>query len=326
VTWIILSSGAKINLSNLFWRFCKKERKSFHPVAYLFSQNPNPSTLFFSLPYLVSQPICAMKKTMLKITALFCLLGAGLALNAQNTRINDNNRIGWWANFVNIKLNKSFSLHGEYQWRREDYVNEWQQSLLRTGLNYQINPKTQLRVGYAWIETFPYGDFPINAAGRDFTEHRTYQMITLVDKPGFLDVSHRFMLEQRWIGRYLNPQAAREDDYFFVNRLRYMFRVQSPLKGNTIDNKEFYAAAYDEIFIGFGGNVNENVFDQNRIGVLLGYRFSNKLRIEGGFFNQILQLPREITPVGGNAGRNVFQHNTGFIVNTFFSLDWSKQK
>lgn len=245
-------------------------------------------------------------------------------LFAQNTRINDYNSVGWWAGFGTFKLADKLSLHAEYQWRREDYVLYWQQSLLRVGANYQIAPKIQLRLGYAWIETFPYGDYPINALGRDFTEHRIFQMATLTDKPGRLDFAHRFMLEQRWIGRYTSAEATKEDDFFFVNRLRYMFRMQYPLKGNTLDDKEFYAAAYDEIFIGFGKNVNENVFDQNRIGLLLGYRFSKKFRVEGGYFNQILQLPREVTLPGESNGRNVFQHNTGFILNAYFNVDWSK--
>jgi len=97
--------------------------------------------------------------------------------------------------------------------------------------------------------------------------------------------------------------------------------MQCPFRGKTLDDQEFYAAAYDEIFIGFGKNVNENVFDQNRIGLLIGYRFSKKIRVEGGYFNQILQLPREITLPDSPNGRNVFQYNSGFIVNTFINLD-----
>lgn len=245
--------------------------------------------------------------------------------HSQNTRLNDYNNVGWWATFGTFKVAEKWSIHAEYQWRREDYVLYWQQSLLRFGMNFQAGPKTQLRLGYAWIETYPYGDYPINALGRDFTEHRLFQMATLTDKPGRVDFAHRFMLEQRWIGRYTSAEATKEDDFFFVNRLRYMFRMQYPLEGNTLDDREFYAAAYDEIFIGFGKNVNENVFDQNRIGLLAGYRFSKKLRIEGGFFNQILQLPREVTLPGDPLSRNVFQYNTGFVVNAFFNADWSKK-
>lgn len=256
---------------------------------------------------------------------LFFFLAAFLLSSAnataQNTRIKDPNQVGWWAGFATFKLNNKWGIHSEYQWRRENFVKDWQQSLLRGSLNYQLSPKIQFRLGYAWIETFNYGAYAINGLGKDFTEHRIFQMATLADKVSSLDVAHRFILEQRWIGRYTSPELTREDEFFFANRLRYMFRMQCPLKGKTLDSKEFYAAAYDEVFIGFGKNVNENVFDQNRIGLLIGYRFSKELRIEGGFFSQILQLPREITLPDSPNGRNVFQYNTGFILNTFFTFE-----
>jgi len=235
-------------------------------------------------------------------------------LNAQNTRLNDYNTIGWYAYNGTFKLNRKWGIHTEYQWRRDNVVKDWQQGLLRTGINYQVNKKLSLRLGYAWIETYNYGDIPINGFGKQFTEHRAFQMATVSDKIDMVEFSHRFMLEQRWIGRYTNASLTKEDDYFFVNRFRYMVRMQIPLKGKTIADKTPYAAMYDEMFLGFGKNVNENVFDQNRLGLLLGYRFSSKLRIEGGFLNQIIQLPREV------GGRNVFQYNNGLMFTTHLSF------
>ncbi len=237
---------------------------------------------------------------------IFCIFSYSLT-NAQNTRITDKNTIGWYAYTGIFNINKKWSIHTEYQWRRDNVVTDWQQSLLRTGINYKVNQKLSLRAGYAWIETYNYGEIPINGFGKQFTEHRAYEMATVNDKIGKMELSHRFMLEQRWIGRYTNTSLTRENEYFFVNRLRYMYRMQIPLKGKSIADKTPYAAIYDEIFLGFGKNVNENVFDQNRLGLLLGYRFSSKVRIEGGFFNQIVQLPREA------GGRNVFQYNNGLI-------------
>jgi opacity protein-like surface antigen len=244
------------------------------------------------------------------IAVLFSLNHAA----AQNTRITNKNTIGWFNYFGTIKLNQKWSLHTEYQWRRNELVTDWQQSLLRTGINYQVNPNVQLRAGYAWIETFAYGEIPLNNFGKQFTEHRAYQMVTVTDKLSSVDLSHRFMLEQRWVGRYSRADLKREDDYVFTNRLRYMFRMQVPLKGKTMADKTPYAAVYDEVFIGFGKNVNENVFDQNRIGVMLGYRFNKTFRVEGGFLNQTLQLGREVN------GRNIFQYNNGLIINTYLNL------
>ena len=238
---------------------------------------------------------------------------------SQNTRITDKNTIGWYAYTGTFNLNKKWGIHTEYQWRRDNIITDWQQSLLRTGINYKVNQKLSLRAGYAWIETYNYGNIPINGFGKQFTEHRVYQMATINDKMGAVELSYRFMLEQRWIGRYTNASLTKEDEYFFVNRLRYMYRMQIPLKGKTIADITPYAAIYDEIFVGFGKNVNENVFDQNRLGVLLGYRFSSNLRIEGGFLNQIVQLPREA------GGRNVFQYNNGLIVSIIVNANLHKK-
>jgi Protein of unknown function (DUF2490) len=234
---------------------------------------------------------------------------------AQNTRISDPNTVAWFGFFGTIKLNKKLGLHTEYQLRRSEFLREAQQDLLRVGVNYALTNTTQLRVGYAWAETFPYGDIPINGMGKDFTEHRTYQMLTLNgQKVSKLEIQHRLMLEQRWIGRYTSPTLTSEDDWVFLNRLRYMMRLQIPLKGDALKDKTPYAAVYDEILIGFGKNVNENVFDQNRLGILLGYRFNGTVRVEGGYLGQILQLGREVN------NQNVFQYNEGLVLNTFLNF------
>lgn len=237
---------------------------------------------------------------------------------SQNTRITNRNTIGWYNYFGTFKLNNKFGLHTEYQFRRNDVITEWQQSLLRVGMNYQLSPKIQLRVGYAWIETFPYGEIPINGMGKDFTEHRLFQMATITDKAGIVDLSHRFMLEQRWVGRYSNANLNKEDEYLLLNRVRYMFRLQVPLKGKEVKDETPYIAIYDEVFIGFGKNVNANVFDQNRVGILLGYRFNKNIRVEAGYLSQILQLGRQVN------GQNVFQYNNGIIVNANFNIDLMK--
>ena len=239
---------------------------------------------------------------------------------SQNTRINHSNTIGWYNYFGTFRLNEKLGIHTEYQWRRNNLITDWQQSLLRVGVNYQLTPRILVRVGYAWIETFPYGEIQINGLGRDFTEHRFFQMAQLAHKEGRVDFSHRFMLEQRFVGRYSSANIQKEDEFPLLHRMRYMFRLQVPLKGNEVKDKTPYVALYDEVFIGFGKNVNANVFDQNRIGVLVGYRFNKNLRLEGGYLNQTLQFGRQIN------NQNVFQNNNGFIINANFNFDLSKTK
>lgn len=239
---------------------------------------------------------------------------------AQNNRLNTNNNIGWYNYFGTFKVSNKIGIHTEYQLRRNNFISDKQQSLLRVGINYSLHPSILFRLGYGWIETYPYGDIPLNGLGRDFTEHRIFEMVQLSHKEGIVDFSHRFMLEQRFVGRYSSANVVNEDEFPLLNRMRYMMRLQIPLKGTEIKDKIPYISLYDEIFIGFGKNVNANIFDQNRIGVLLGYRFNKNFRLEAGYLNQTLQYGRQI------GGKNVFQNNNGFVINTNFNFDLSKNE
>jgi opacity protein-like surface antigen len=256
-------------------------------------------------------------KSKLFILLIICLANG---MQAQNSRISTHEKIGWYNFFGTVKLSEKFGVHAEYQWRRENYLENWQQGLLRVGVNYQVKPNILARVGYAWIETFPYGELAINGFGKDFSEHRIFEMIQLSHKESTVEFSHRFMLEQRFLGRYLSRESVTEDEFLFLNRMRYMFRMQMPLRGKSIDDKTPYLAFYNEIFVGFGKNVTNNVFDQNRVAGLLGYKFNKNLRVEAGYLNQIVQFGRLVD------SKSVFQYNNGFIINTYLNLDTSKKK
>lgn len=240
------------------------------------------------------------------LSFLFCTAVIATA-SAQSPRLRDDNAIGWYAYTGTIALSPKWSLHTEYQWRRDEVIRSPQQSLLRIGINRTVHPALTLHTGYAWILTYPYGEYPLNTQGRTFPEHRVYEQAVVTQRIGRVDLLHRYRLEQRWIGRFLDPAAERADDFLYLNRARYMLRVQVPLQGPTLQNGEFYAGAYDEVFVGFGKNVGENVFDQNRLSAFLGFRLNPSFRFEVGYLQQIAQLGREI------AGRNVFQYNNGVI-------------
>ncbi len=248
-----------------------------------------------------------------KFLVIIVLLNISLTSFSQNTRINTSENIAWYNFFGQFQLNNKTSIHAEYQWRRDNFISNWQQSLLRIGINYHLNPNVLFRVGYGWIETYNYGEIPLNSFGKDFTEHRIFQMAQISHKEGLLNISHRFMNEQRFIGRYNSAQSESEESYVYLNRLRYMLRLQYPIF-NSINKHKPYLAFYNELFIGYGKNVNENIFDQNRIAALLGTKFNDKLRLEAGYLNQRLQFAREIN------GQNVFQNNNGLIVNLYLNL------
>lgn len=233
---------------------------------------------------------------------------------AQEIRIKDRNDIGWLCYFGTIQLDKKFSIHTEYQFRRTEWLSAPQQHLLRLGVNYRKNDAITWHAGYGFIQTYPYGDYPIASAGIPFPEHRIYQQLTLRQSSGKSRFLHRFRMEQRWLGKPDTLNNGKTGSWTYLNRCRYLFRFQYPLD-MIIHSGKLYSAAYDEIFIGFGNNIGSNIFDQNRLGLLLGYAINEKVSVEGGFLSQILQQGVWVN------GQSVFQHNTGFQLSALLQIN-----
>ncbi|AFL85039.1 long-chain fatty acid transport protein [Belliella baltica DSM 15883] len=254
-----------------------------------------------------------MKKLSILTIFLFAYLNAS-QLTAQSYRTSENNSIGWYAAFLTYNLNDKWSIHGEFQWRRTEIISEGKQNLYRTGINYKIHPNVILRSGFAYIDTYPYGKIPIQSAGKTFPEYRTYQMAQVSNPLGNIMLTHRFMLEQRWVGIFTDSNLSKSDDQVYLNRARYMARLDIPLGISSVEKKVPYLAVYDEMFIGFGKNVNQNIFDQNRIGLLIGHKFNKEIRSEIGFISQTVQFGRLIN------AQEYMQYNNGLIWNTYITL------
>ncbi|RAK66907.1 DUF2490 domain-containing protein [Hymenobacter edaphi] len=182
-----------------------------------------------------------------------------------------------WYNYTgDHQLTDFWGLHTEAQLRRADLLPRRQQLLLRLGLNQHWSDKLQTAAGYTFLRTYPYGEFPEGHS----REHRAYEEVQLADTLGRLALGHRFRLEQRWI------RADGEAGPTFQNRARYQFSAQLPLQGRRLDPKEFYLTAYDELFVGFGRNV-DFPFNQNRLYAALGRQFTSAASTELGYMYHV---------------------------------------
>jgi predicted porin len=217
---------------------------------------------------------------MIKKFFFLCLLVLALTVpraQAQNNRRHDTNYNGWFMYFGNHRLTDKWGLHTEFQLRQYQVISKQQQLMPRVGLTYNLSDRAMVMGGYAYVHTYPYGD---NPAASDFPEHRTFQQLQLKDQQGMFGLSHRFRLEQRWI-KFANAPA-----YTYLNRARYQFRVTVPLQGPTLEDREFYLGANEEVFLNFGPNVTTNIFDQNRAYAAVGYRFHKDATLEVGYLHQ----------------------------------------
>lgn len=194
------------------------------------------------------------------------------SLGAQN-RVVDNNFNAWATYDGNHPLQDThWRLHLEGQWRRADAGLTWQQLLLRPGITYAFTPKISATLGYAFVETWPYGFMP---TGTRFPENRIWEQLALSYQTGKVSWVSRFRFENRWIG-------VPGEGWRYENRLRLMQRTLVPISSRT-----FFTAS-NELFVFVKPYVSNSDFDQNRAIVALGWKLADHWRIEAGYMNQAL--------------------------------------
>lgn len=207
-----------------------------------------------------------------------CAFGsAALAAVDAPGRVTDLNSNSWFNYFGDHPLGKSrWGVHLEGQWRRSDGIANWQQLLLRPGVNYKVNSRLLLSAGYGFIDTFQYGDFPVKAR---FPEHRLWQQAQLRSNTGKIVWSTRLRFENRFLGVIANRSVQ---SYRYENRFRALQRVTVPLKG------KIFLAAYEEVFLYVAPYQSSSALDQNRAYGAIGWRWKPGWNLETGYMLQTL--------------------------------------
>ncbi len=246
---------------------------------------------------------------------------------SQVARYSDINNIGWLVMNFDVRLNDKLDIVSDHQIRRDEWGLKSQQYLHRAGLNYRVNKKVSLLAGYAFIQTFPYGDmnYPVSSSRVNFPENRIFQQLTVKDQVGAMELTHRYRLEQRWVASQIREYSHDINEWKMSNRFRYMLRFQMPFRGVVTETKSWYFAGYNELFLSFGRHVGFNVFDQNRSALLIGYKAGKVFRLEAGPFAQILQLGALRNVPGLAPDKTIVQYNLGYTVNVYFNFDAGKK-
>jgi hypothetical protein len=192
--------------------------------------------------------------------------------------------------FGDHKISPKWGVHLEAQLRREDLFKNPQQLLLRTGINYHLNSSVFFTVGYCFVETYPYGEFPVKSS---FPENRFWEQVQVKTPLGKLEWVARLRIEQRFSKlpvKYSDveygPGAA-----IYTNRFRLLNRLSVPFKGKTIAPGTWYASVYDELMVNTGKEVKLNVFDQNRAYIAIGYVVPKLGKLELGYLMQTVYKP-----------------------------------
>ncbi len=188
---------------------------------------------------------------------------------------------GWFMFLNNTKFNEKWGLQFDAQIRSADHYEYVRNTLIRPAVQYFINDKNNVALGYLWQTT----NTRLTGAGKNlFNEHRVFEQYIHTQKIESIFISHRVRLEQRFIERI--------DEQVFAQRFRYFLRLVQPLqKQQTKFTKGPYVALQNEVFLNIQNKekINNSLFDQNRLYLAAGYRVSKKVDLEVGYMNQAVK-------------------------------------
>lgn len=221
---------------------------------------------------------------------LICLLPVLLLLgfNASGQQKEVSRSSNTWFMLMNeVRFSPKWSVSNEVHIRRADFLKDWQQFLLRPAVNYRLNSHVDLSLGYSYVLTYPYGEQPVKM---NIPEHNVWQQVQLRHAVGKVSIMHRYRLEERFVG-FVQPLLNGDyeiDGADYAQRFRYRLTARVPLL-KMREQKEFFAAAFDELWINLENNFSVNSFNQNWFYVGLGYQFSSMGNLQAGYLNQVIR-------------------------------------
>lgn len=192
-------------------------------------------------------------------------------------RVVDHNVHAWGAYFGDHSIGTSpWGVHLEGQYRRHDFGRQWQQLLLRPGVNYEVGSHLLLTAGYAYVRSFSYSDYVTH--GPPTNEHRIWEQAWFRYRTGLAALTTRIRFEQRFLQNTNLPDSG----YRYEHRLRTWQQATLPLFRKT------YFTAYDEVWFYVPPYISNSAFDQNRAYAGIGLRLNPSWRAEIAYLNQAI--------------------------------------
>ena len=214
-----------------------------------------------------------MKKGLLLLLTLI-----GFLMPKQTMAQFDEDQMGaWYMYFFNTTFNEGpWGVQGDVQFRNWDLGGDLEQLLLRGGVTYKPgNANIKFTLGYGNITTGSFG-----SSSSTTGESRIYQEALFPVKFGNrFYTNHRFRYEQRFV-----------ESQDFRTRYRYNLFLTVPLNNTALEQKTFYLALYNELFIngqrGIGDENTVELFDRNRFYTAVGYVLKDGLNVQLGMMKQ----------------------------------------
>jgi len=189
----------------------------------------------------------------------------------------------WYVWNGQYQIRGKWGLYTEYHFRRANLLSEFQQSLLRVGLEYKLSPQVSGIMGYGLIHTGVYGEQPL---AHPLVEHRLWQQVLWKYPNRIVNVSQRLRMEERFIASLTD---AGKTSLPIEYRIRYRLQLERNFGfGSWLQPQKNFWCLSNEVFGNLGPNAGLNRLDQNRFYLGLGHRFGKEWQVQAGYLRQFV--------------------------------------
>lgn len=192
------------------------------------------------------------------------------------------NHSGIWVD-GNLKLDGRF------------YERSWS-SLIRAAYIYYITDNTRIMSGYAHIVTYGSPNIP---------EERLWEQLYWARRTAVFRITQYVRLEQRF--KRIVQDDVLTDHYGYKTAMRYNLLFTSKILGKAKTGLFLYMG--NEIFLNINNRISSDLFDQDRFGAGLGYRFSEQLSAQAGYLYSHQRLVNNQRAINMNVVRLAFYHS-----------------
>lgn len=182
---------------------------------------------------------------------------------------------------IHKKLNDKWSVNTEFNFRRTNFLEDWEQFIVRPFLHYTFENDLDIALGYSYIKNYNYADFstPI-----DFIENNIFQQLTIKHKFSRFSFDHRLRFEERFQQNIIEtaPNEFVTNGIKNRNRFRYKFQISVPLKSFS-NHRVLNLVFYDEAHLDFGNGLRPEKLDQNWMFLGFSFRASEHIKIRSEY-------------------------------------------
>ncbi len=183
-----------------------------------------------------------------------------------------------WSNgYIEGDIGEKLAAKGQIAIRRADFLNLWQQFIIRPSIYYQVTEQNRLGVGYSFILHYPLNN------GNPHLEHNVFQDLITTSRWNHAQMLHRFRLEERFIkSSVAQERNGLQTGFKRKNRLRYRLQVQVPFNPNT-KNHHWGILVFNEIFLNLNTGIVPKALTQNWSFAGMWIQFNSHWKAEAGF-------------------------------------------